>query len=43
MAALVIDPVMVSTSGDMLAGPNVLDEFRYVIAIALFFGWLLLT
>ncbi|KAL1828330.1 hypothetical protein DCAR_0207536 [Daucus carota subsp. sativus] len=26
--ALVVDPVMVSTSGDVLAGPSVLDTFR---------------
>lgn len=26
--ALVVDPVMVSTSGDILAGPSVLDCFR---------------
>nr|GEU97896.1 thiamine biosynthetic bifunctional enzyme TH1, chloroplastic isoform X1 [Tanacetum cinerariifolium] len=26
--ALVVDPVMVSTSGDVLAGPSVLDSFR---------------
>ena len=28
-AALVIDPVMVSTSGDVLAGPSILAGFRY--------------
>lgn len=28
--ALVVDPVMVSTSGDVLAGPSVLSSFRYV-------------
>lgn len=28
--ALVVDPVMVSTSGDVLAGPSVLAAFRYV-------------
>lgn len=28
-AALVVDPVMVSTSGDVLAGPSILAEFRY--------------
>ena len=28
-AALVVDPVMISTSGDILAGPSVLDGFRY--------------
>ncbi|KAL2511866.1 Thiamine biosynthetic bifunctional enzyme TH1 [Abeliophyllum distichum] len=26
--ALVVDPVMVSTSGDVLAGPSILDSFR---------------
>lgn len=29
-AALVVDPVMVSTSGDILAGPSILDGFWYV-------------
>lgn len=29
--ALVVDPVMVSTSGDVLAGPSILNVFRYVI------------
>lgn len=28
-AALVVDPVMISTSGDILAGPSVLAGFRY--------------
>lgn len=28
-AALVVDPVMVSTSGDVLAGPSILGGFRY--------------
>lgn len=28
--ALVVDPVMVSTSGDVLAGPLILASFRYV-------------
>lgn len=28
--ALVVDPVMVSTSGHTLAGPSILDSFRYV-------------
>jgi hydroxymethylpyrimidine/phosphomethylpyrimidine kinase len=28
-AALVVDPVMVSTSGDVLAGPSILAGFRY--------------
>lgn len=28
-AALVIDPVMVSTSGDVLAGPSIIAGFRY--------------
>jgi hypothetical protein len=27
--ALVVDPVMISTSGDILAGPSVLAGFRY--------------
>ncbi|KVI11032.1 thiamine biosynthetic bifunctional enzyme TH1, chloroplastic-like isoform X1 [Cynara cardunculus var. scolymus] len=27
--ALVVDPVMVSTSGDVLAGPSILDTFRH--------------
>nr|GEU80943.1 thiamine biosynthetic bifunctional enzyme TH1, chloroplastic isoform X1 [Tanacetum cinerariifolium] len=27
--ALVVDPVMVSTSGDVLAGPSILDSFRH--------------
>lgn len=27
-AALVVDPVMVSTSGDVLAGPSILSTFR---------------
>lgn len=27
-AALVVDPVMVSTSGDVLAGPSILTGFR---------------
>ncbi|KAK1360552.1 hypothetical protein POM88_045026 [Heracleum sosnowskyi] len=29
--ALVVDPVMVSTSGDVLAGPSILDTFRNVL------------
>lgn len=28
--ALVVDPVMVSTSGHTLAGPSILESFRYV-------------
>lgn len=28
-AALVVDPVMVSTSGDVLAGPSIIAGFRY--------------
>ena len=28
-AGLVVDPVMVSTSGDVLAGPSILTVFRY--------------
>ncbi|KAI5661571.1 hypothetical protein M9H77_20894 [Catharanthus roseus] len=28
VGALIVDPVMVSTSGDVLAGPSVLDTFR---------------
>lgn len=31
--ALVVDPVMVSTSGDILAGPSVLAGFRYELLI----------
>lgn len=31
--ALVVDPVMVSTSGDVLAGASVLASFRYVFSI----------
>lgn len=31
--ALVVDPVMVSTSGDILAGPSVLAAFRYVTSL----------
>lgn len=27
--ALVVDPVLVSTSGDMLAGPTTLSGYRY--------------
>ena len=30
-AGLVVDPVMVSTSGDVLAGPSILTSFRYAI------------
>lgn len=30
-----VDPVMVSTSGDVLAGPSILSTFRYVIAFFL--------
>lgn len=31
--ALVVDPVMVSTSGDVLAGASVLASFWYVFSI----------
>ncbi|GJX88583.1 thiamine biosynthetic bifunctional enzyme TH1, chloroplastic isoform X1 [Tanacetum coccineum] len=31
-AALVVDPVMVSTSGDVLAGPSILDSFRLLVS-----------
>ena len=30
-AALVVDPVMVSTSGDTLSGPFTLAKYRYII------------
>lgn len=29
VAALVVDPVMVSTSGDILSAPSTLAEYRY--------------
>lgn len=31
--ALVVDPVMVSTSGDVLAGSSVLASFRYFLKL----------
>ncbi|XP_057977895.1 thiamine biosynthetic bifunctional enzyme TH1, chloroplastic [Malania oleifera] len=34
VGALVVDPVMVSTSGDVLAGPSILDAFRELLSLA---------